>query len=148
MFWTSADNDGCRFSHHCCRRTSQHQLNIEVDKHILISILIYWISLNPSTAASKKWIRKATRHSDGVDWSNPRRWRGERLHHHGSGVCWLFVLLWMDLWCHELIVCNKWYKHNLKMRLTHYFLIHIDVHHTVTVWVWSHMPIHNLRRRS
>jgi hypothetical protein len=40
---------------------------------------------------------KAARHSGGVDSSNPRRWRGERLHHHGGGVCWLFVLLWMDL---------------------------------------------------
>jgi hypothetical protein len=24
----------------------------------------------------------------------------------------------MDLWRHELIVCKKWYKNNLKMRLT------------------------------
>jgi hypothetical protein len=39
---------------------------------------------------------KATHHSDIVDSSNPCRWRGERLHHHGGGVCWLFVLLWMD----------------------------------------------------
>jgi hypothetical protein len=28
----------------------------------------------------------------GKDSSNPRRWRGERLHHHGDGVCLLFVL--------------------------------------------------------
>ena len=27
-----------------------------------------------------------------MDSSNPRRWRGERLHHHGDGVCLLFVL--------------------------------------------------------
>ncbi len=69
-------------------------------------------------------------HSDGVDSSNPCRWRGERLHHHGDGVCWLFVLLWMDSWCHKLIVCKKLYKNNLKMRLTRYFLIHVGVHHT------------------
>ncbi len=63
-------------------------------------------------------MRKATHHLDGVDSLNPRRWRGKRLNHHGEGVCWLFVLLWMDSWCHELIVCEKWYKNNLKMRLT------------------------------
>jgi hypothetical protein len=40
---------------------------------------------------------KAARHSDGVDSSNPRRWMGKRLHHHGGGVCWLFVFLWIDL---------------------------------------------------
>ncbi len=39
---------------------------------------------------------KAAHHSDGVDSLNPRRWRGERLHHRGGGVCWLFVLLWID----------------------------------------------------
>ncbi len=63
-------------------------------------------------------MRKATHHSDGVDSLNPRCWRGKRLHHHDGGVCWLFVLLWMDSWRHELIVCKKWYKNNLKMRLT------------------------------
>ncbi len=76
-----------------------------------------------------KYMRKAARPSGGMDSLNPRRWRGERLHHHGGGVCWLFVLLWMDSWCHELIVCKKWYKNNLKMRLTRYFLIHVGVHH-------------------
>jgi hypothetical protein len=62
-------------------------------------------------------MRKAARHSDSADALNPRRWRGKQLHHHGGGVCWLFVLLWMDSWRHELIVCKKWYKVNLKMRL-------------------------------
>ncbi len=63
-------------------------------------------------------MRKAACHSDNVNSLKPRRWRGERLHHHGGGVCWLFVLLWMDSWRHELIICKKWYKNNLKMRLT------------------------------
>ena len=43
-----------------------------------------------------KYMRKAARPSGGMESSNPRRWRGEWLHHHGGGVCWLFVLLWMD----------------------------------------------------
>jgi hypothetical protein len=32
----------------------------------------------------------------GMESSNPRRWRGKRLHHHGGDVCCVFVLLWMD----------------------------------------------------
>jgi hypothetical protein len=39
-----------------------------------------------------KIMQKAARPSSGMDSSNPRRWRGERLHHHGDGVCLLFVL--------------------------------------------------------
>jgi hypothetical protein len=60
-------------------------------------------------------MRKAARHSGGKDSSNPHRWRGKHLHQHGGGVCWLFVLLWMDS---KLIVCKKLYKNNLEMRLT------------------------------
>ncbi len=78
-----------------------------------------------------QYMRKAARPLDGMESSNPRRWRGKQLHHHGGGVCWLFVLLWMDSWCHKLIVCKKWYKNNLKMRLTRYFLIHVGVHLTL-----------------
>jgi hypothetical protein len=37
-------------------------------------------------------MRKATHPSGGMDSSNPRRWSGKRLHHHGDGVCLLFVL--------------------------------------------------------
>jgi hypothetical protein len=37
-------------------------------------------------------MRKAAHPSGGMDSSNPRRWRGERLHHHGDGVGLLFVL--------------------------------------------------------
>jgi hypothetical protein len=35
---------------------------------------------------------KANHPSGGVGSSNPRRLRGWRLHHHGDGVCWVFVL--------------------------------------------------------
>ncbi len=62
-------------------------------------------------------MRKAAHHSGGMVSWNPRRWRGERLHHHGGGVCWLFVLLCMDSWRHETIVCKKWYKNNPKVGL-------------------------------
>jgi hypothetical protein len=41
-------------------------------------------------------MRKAACPSGGVVSSNPRRWRGKQRHHHGGGVCWLFVLLWID----------------------------------------------------
>ncbi len=59
-------------------------------------------------------MRKAARPSGGMVSLNPRRWRGKRHHHDGGGVCWLFVLLWIDSWHHELIVCKKWYKNNPK----------------------------------
>ena len=32
-------------------------------------------------------MRKAAHPSGGMGSSNPRRWRGERLHHHGDVVC-------------------------------------------------------------
>ncbi len=71
----------------------------------------------PFNSGLWKWMRKAARPLGGVDSLNPCCWRGERLHHHGGGVCWSFVLLWMDSWRHKLIVCKIWYKNNLKMRL-------------------------------
>jgi hypothetical protein len=37
-------------------------------------------------------MRKAAHPLGGVGSSNPRRWRGERFHHHGGGVCLLFEL--------------------------------------------------------
>ncbi len=40
-----------------------------------------------------QYMRKAARPLGSMESSNPRRWRGEQLHHHGGGVCWLFVLL-------------------------------------------------------
>jgi hypothetical protein len=34
-----------------------------------------------------KIMRKTARPSSGMDSSNPHRWRGEQLHHHGDRVC-------------------------------------------------------------
>ncbi len=67
----------------------------------------------PFDSGLKKWMFKAARNLGGVVSSNPHRWRGKQLHHHGGGVCWLFVLLWIDSWRHETIVCKNWYKNNL-----------------------------------
>jgi hypothetical protein len=58
---------------------------------------------------------KAAHPLGGMESSNPRRWRGKRLHHHGGDVRCVFVFLWMDS---ELNVCKKQYKNKLKMRLT------------------------------
>ncbi len=92
------------------------QLNIRLIK-------IYWF-LHQIIDSTKLWQRPWNEHAQGCPplrrcgliESMPRR--GKWLHHHGGGVCWLFVLLLMDLWIHELIVCKKWFKNNLKMRLT------------------------------
>jgi hypothetical protein len=43
-----------------------------------------------------KYICKAARSLDSVDSLNPHRWRNKQLYNHGGGVCWLFVLLWID----------------------------------------------------
>ncbi len=106
----ATDKDGCRFGHHCCRRTSSNSIKHEVDKNILIYTTNQTKSFDSGLG---KNMRKAARPSSGVVSSNPRCWRGKRLHHHGGGVCWLFVLLWIDSWRHETIVCKKWYKNNL-----------------------------------
>ncbi len=111
-------------------RTHQYISSIFRDKLSLQGSLYLLNWTKPFDSGLKKWMRKVARHSDGVDSLNPCCWRGKRLHHHDGGVCWLFVLLWMDSWHHKLIVCKKWYKNNRKMRLTHYFLIHVGVHHT------------------
>jgi hypothetical protein len=53
MFLASANDDGCHLGHHCCRRTSQHQLNIEANTNILISTLFQLIYVKFLIAASK-----------------------------------------------------------------------------------------------
>ena len=37
---------------------------------------------------------KAAQPSSGMDSSNPRRWRGKRLHHHGDVVCRSLCFFW------------------------------------------------------
>jgi hypothetical protein len=115
---------GCRqqqwkpFGHHCCRRT-----NLDLIKHRgrHTNINFYFNlqnQLNCFNSSLGTNMHKATLNLGSMDSSNPHHWRGKHLHHHGDGVCWLFVLLWIDLQSHKLIVCKKRYKNNLKMRLT------------------------------
>ncbi len=118
MFWAPANDDGCCFGYHCCRQTSPNSI-----KHRgWYKYIYFYTNLTNQTKSFDsglgKYMCNAARPLGGVDSLNPHRWRGKWLHHHGGGVCWLFVLLWINLLCHKLIVCKKWYKNNLKMRLT------------------------------
>ncbi len=98
-------------------------------KHIDFYInLLNWTK--PFDSSLRKWMRKADRHLGSMASLNPRHWRGERLHHHGGGVCWLFVLLWMDLWHHKLIVWKNGTKITVRWGSRRYFLINLCMHHT------------------
>jgi hypothetical protein len=44
-----------------------------------------------------QYMRKAARHSGGVDSLNLCRWRGKRLHHHGGDVCCVIVCVMQSL---------------------------------------------------
>ncbi len=46
----------------------------------------------PFVGGLGQYMRKAARHSGGVDSSNPCCWRGKRLHRHGNDVCCVFML--------------------------------------------------------
>jgi hypothetical protein len=52
-------------------------------------------------------MHKAAHPSGGMDSSNPHRWRGEWLHHHGDGVCLLFVQMCRLVWSSSLVVCRR-----------------------------------------
>ena len=84
--FAAADDKGCRFGHHCCRRTSlnliKHKghykyINFYFDLLNLFNLFIGGIGTN---------MRTATHISGNMGSSNPHRWRGEWLHHHGDGV--------------------------------------------------------------
>ena len=62
-----------------------------------INFYINLLILNkPINRGLEKRMHKAASYLGGVVSSNPCRWRGKQIHHHGGGVCWLFVLLWMN----------------------------------------------------
>ena len=51
MVLAVANDNGCRFGHHCCRWTSPNSIKQEAIINKLISTLIYWIYLIASTGA-------------------------------------------------------------------------------------------------
>jgi len=82
----AAADKGCRFGHHCCRRASPNSIKHR-GKHKLINFYINLLNLlNRFDGSIGTSMRKAAHPSGGVGSSNPCRWRGERLHHHGDGV--------------------------------------------------------------
>jgi hypothetical protein len=99
----AANDNGCCFGHHCPRQASD-------------SIKIHE-SINCFDGGLGTSICKVAHPSGGLDSLNPHYWRAGRLHHHGGGVCYLFVLLWMDSWRHETIVCQKVRENNPKVGL-------------------------------
>ncbi len=72
-------------------RRARIRFNIEVNINKLIYINLLNL-LNRFDSSIGTSMRKAAHPSGGVGSSNLRRWRGEPLHHHGDGVCLLFVL--------------------------------------------------------
>jgi hypothetical protein len=96
MFWASANDNGCRFGHHCCQRMSPNSIKYKVDKKYIDFFINLLILPKPFDSGLGTNMRKAAHQLDGVDSLNPRCWRGERINKHGSGVCWLFVLLWIN----------------------------------------------------
>jgi hypothetical protein len=93
----AADNDnGRRFGHHCPRRASNYIKIQEVEKKYTNFYVNIMNLLNRFDVGLGTNMYKTACPSGGLDSSNPHHWRAGRLHHHGGGVCYLFVLLWMD----------------------------------------------------
>jgi len=91
MLLAAADDNGRHFGHHCRWRTSPDLIKHR-GKH-KFNFYIYLLDLlNRFDGGIGTSTRKASHPSGWVGSSNPRRWRGQRLHHHGDGVCLLFVL--------------------------------------------------------
>ena len=91
MLLAVANNNGCRFGHHCCRRASPISIKHR-GQHKYINFYINFLSLlELFEGGLEKGIRKAARPLDDMDSSNPHRRRGWQLHHHGGGVCGVLV---------------------------------------------------------
>ncbi len=85
MLLAAADDNGRHFGHHCRWWTSPNSIKYR-GKHKLINFPINLLNLLNRFDGGI-----GTSMLGGVGSSNPRHWRGERLHNHGDGVC-LFVL--------------------------------------------------------
>ncbi len=130
MLWAAADDNGCRFGHHCCRRTSPNLIKYKVNTNILLSTFIYWIELNPSTAALENICARppATR----MLWIH---WI-----HAAGGASGSITMVVVFVGC---LCCCGWTRDvpsssyvkngtNITLRWDQrrYFLIHLGVHHT------------------
>jgi len=87
LLLAAAADKGCRFGHHCCRRASPNLIKLR-GKHKLINFYINLLNLlSRFDGGIGTSMCKDAHPSGGVGSSNPRPWRGDRLHHHGDGVC-------------------------------------------------------------
>jgi hypothetical protein len=87
VVWVAADNNGSRFGNHCSWLTSTDMIKHR-GRHTNINFYFnLQHQLNCLNGGLGTNMHKAARHLGGMDSSNPHRWRGKHLHHHGGGVC-------------------------------------------------------------
>ncbi len=130
MLLAAANDDGCRFGHHCCRRTSPNSIKHKVNKNILISTFIYWFYQNPSTAALERTCARLP--TTQTVWIHRTQVAGGV-----SGSITMVVVFVGCLCCcgrtHD-ITSSSYVKFGIKITLRwgqqHYFLLHLGVHHT------------------
>ncbi len=63
---------------------------------------------------SRYLLRQKRSISTGMDSSNSCRWRGERLHHHGDGVCEVVGAFYVVL---QFVLCRRVSRNNPKVGL-------------------------------
>jgi len=57
------------------------------ENHPPLSTMVAKMETKSLDGSHGKGMRKSAHPSGGMGSSNPRHWRGWRLHHHGGGVC-------------------------------------------------------------
>ena len=125
----AADNKGCHFGHHCRRRVSPNSIKHR-GKHKLLNNYINLSNLlNRFNGSIRTSMHKDSHPSGGVGSSNPRRWRDERLHHHGDGVCLVICAFCVVLTRDSSVVLVvrtflRWHK-----------VIHLCLYHTSSTFV-------------
>ncbi len=87
MLLAVADDNGRHFGQHCRQRASPISIKHR-GQHKWINFYFNLLNLlNCFNGGIRKNMRKDAHPSSGMDSSNPHRWRGKRLHHHGDVVC-------------------------------------------------------------
>ncbi len=127
MIRVLVDDDGCRFSHHCCRQVGDVIKKIEVDRNKLITILIYDLLIYFFIHDLDQHLGRVSPALYCVEPSTPRCWRGEQLGPHGCSVCDVFVCCGCCRIASSSLYLKKWYKINLGIRLT--ILLHVPHWH-------------------